>query len=114
MIENELRGPYALTDPVIDQEVSQQGPGAYVLEQSSDLVNFRPMYVGRSDTNINNQLHVHVGSYKRFRYEYCASAQSAFEKECDLYHEVRPHDNAVHPRRPSGTPWHCPHCRLSR
>lgn len=112
MAENGLRGPFALNDLVIDREVSEIGPGAFVLEASADLVNFRVAYVGRSDTNVNNQLHVHVGSYKRFRYEYCPSAQAAFEKECALYHDFEPQDNPIHPRRPSGTDWKCPRCRL--
>src|ERR1700683_4645265 len=101
MAENGLLGPFALTDRVIDQQVVQSRPGAYVLEDSTDLVNFRVIYVGRSDTNVNNQLHVHVGSYKRFLYQYCASAQVAFEKECALYHDFEPQNNPIHPQRPS-------------
>lgn len=112
MAQNGLLGPFALSDRAIDQEVSPGRPGAYVLEESSDLFNFRVVYVGRSDTNVNNQLHVHVGSYKRFRYEYCPSAQAAFEKECALYHDFEPRDNPIHPRRPAGTDWKCPRCRL--
>jgi hypothetical protein len=110
MAENGLHGPFALTDQVIDQEVSQGQPGAYVLEESADLVNFLVVYVGRSDTDVNNQLHVHVGSYKRFRFDYCSSAQSAFEKECALYHDFEPRDNPIHPQRPAGTKWKCPRC----
>jgi hypothetical protein len=112
MAQNGLLGPFALTDRVIDEEVGQNRPGAYVLEDSSDLVNFHVVYVGRSDTNVNNQLHVHVGSYKRFRYQYCSSGQAAFEKECDLYHDFEPRDNPIHPKRPGGTNWTCPRCGL--
>jgi hypothetical protein len=112
MAQNGLLGPFALTDRVIDQEVDPNHPGAYVLEDSSDLVNFRVVYVGRSDTNVNNQLHVHVGSYKRFRYEFCSSDQAAFEKECALYHDFEPRDNPIHPQRPAGTSWKCPRCGL--
>jgi hypothetical protein len=112
MAQNGLRGPFALSDGMIDAQVSHSGPGAYVLEDSPDLVNFRVVYVGRSDTNVNNQLHVHVGSYKRFRYEYCTSAQAAFERECALYHDFEPRDNPIHPQRPSGTDWKCPRCGL--
>ena len=112
MAQNGLRGPFALTDEVIDQEVGQNGPGAYVLEDSADLTNFHVDYVGRSDTDVNNQLHVHVGSYKRFRYEYCSTAQAAFEKECILYHDFEPRDNPIHPQRPSSTQWKCPRCKL--
>jgi hypothetical protein len=51
-----------------------------------------------------------VGSYKRFRYEYCSSAQAAFEKECAHYHDFEPRDNPIHPQRSSGTAWKCPVC----
>jgi hypothetical protein len=112
MAENGLQGPFALTDSVIDQEVSTTRPGAYVLEDSPDLVNFRVTYVGRSDTDVNNQLHVHVGSYKRFHYQYCSTAQAAFERECKLYHDFEPRDNPIHPQRPSGMQWKCPRCSL--
>jgi len=112
MAQNGLQGPFALSDQVIDEEVSQIRPGAYVLEESADLVNFRVVYVGRSDINLNNQLHVHVGTYKRFRYQYCSSAQAAFEKECALYYDFEPRDNPVHPQRPAGTQWKCPRCNL--
>jgi hypothetical protein len=112
MAQNGLRGPFALTDRVIDQEVRPSQPGAFLLEDSSDLANFRVLYVGRSDTDVNNQLHVHVGSYKRFQYEYCATAEAAFERECALYHEFEPRDNPVHPQRPAGTRWKCPRCSL--
>jgi hypothetical protein len=112
MGQNGLRGPFALTDQVIDQEVRASQPGAYVLEESADLVNFRVVYVGRSDTDVNNQLHVHVGSYKRFLYEYCSSAEAAFEKECALYHDFEPRDNPIHPQRPAATKWKCPRCSL--
>ncbi|MGP0075404.1 MAG: hypothetical protein ACLPWF_26110 [Bryobacteraceae bacterium] len=112
MAQNGLLGPFTLSDPVIDQQVCQGQPGAYVLEESADLVNFLVVYVGRSDTDVNNQLHVHVGSYKRFRYDYCSSAQAAFERECALYHDFEPRDNPIHPQRPAGTKWKCPRCSL--
>jgi len=112
MALNDLYGPFALTDEAIDQEVRQRQPGAYLLEESTDLVDLRSVYVGRSDTDLNNQLHVHVGSYKLFWYECCFSAQAAFTKECALYHDFEPSDNPVHPRRPAGTDWKCPRCSL--
>ena len=110
MAQNGLQGPFTLSDRMIDEEVSQHCPGAYALEDSADLVNFHVVYVGRSDTNVNNQLHVHVGSYKRFLYQYCSSAEGAFEKQCTLYHDYEPRDNPIHPQRTSSTDWKCPHC----
>ena len=109
MEQYRLRGPFDLTDETIDQEVTLKEPGAYVLEESD--LGFQ-VYVGRSDANLNNQLHVHVGSYRIFWYECCSSAQAAFEKECALYHDFEPQDNPIHPRRPAGIRWKCPRCSL--
>jgi hypothetical protein len=36
----------------------------------------------------------------------------AFEKECSLYHDFESQDNLLHPRRPTGSGWLCPRCRL--
>jgi hypothetical protein len=112
MPENGLRGPFALTDDAIDAEIRERQPGAYALEDSADLIHFRVLYVGRSDIDVNNQLHVHVGTYKRFLYQPCSDPAAAFEKECALYHQFEPRDNPIHPQRPPGMDWKCPRCRL--
>ena len=70
------------------------------------------MYVGRSDKDVNGRLHDHVGSYKRFRFEYYGSAKASFEKECHLYHDFKPSDNKIHPDRPNGRDWECPVCKI--
>jgi len=105
-----LRGPFKLTDDLIDAEVERTSPGVFLLSKRGRRGAFTVMYIGRSDTDVNNQLHVHVGAYERFQYEYCATAQVAFEKECGYYHEHDPHDNNAHPRRPAGSAWKCPRC----
>jgi hypothetical protein len=110
--ENGLHGPFALTDSTIDEVIREQSPGAFVLDASDEGSVFRARFVGRSDLDVNNQLHVHVGSYKRFKFVYCPSAQAAFEKECALFHDFEPTDNVTHPRRPRGSRWACPHCRF--
>ncbi len=51
-------------------------------------------------TNVNNQLHVYVDSYSYFSFEYCSSSRNAFEVECDLFHDINPYDNPIHPVRP--------------
>ena len=75
-----LRGPFVLDDVVIDREVTPRRPGAFVLTGSTNYTS-GDARVGRSDTDVNNQLHVYVGSYRYFSFEYCASAQEAFEAE---------------------------------
>lgn len=107
---NGLEGPFALTDSVIDEVVREQSPGAFVLESNADGV--RSVFVGRSDFDVNNQLHVYVGAYSRFKFVYCSSPQAAFEKECTLFHNFEPTDGIGHPFRPPGTNWTCPVCKL--
>src|SRR5690349_572887 len=112
MLRNGLRGPFTLTDSVIDQEVIEKSPGAFALDDSDDASSFQVLYVGSSDCDVNNQLHVYVGTYKRFKYEYCSSPQDAFNRECGLWHDFEPQDNVIHPLRPTGTTWRCPGCSL--
>jgi len=107
-----LRGPFPLRDIVIDKEVVLRGPGAFVLGDPENTTTLQVFFAGRSDHSLNNQLHVYVGRYHYFSYEYSGTAQRAFEAECVLYHEFDPRDNPAHPRRPSGESWACPVCKL--
>jgi hypothetical protein len=107
-----LRGPFTLSDSAIDDEVTRKSAGVYTLEDSDSVGCFHVVYVGRSERDVNNQLHVHVGTHQRFKYAYCSSAQGAFEQECSLYHDFDPKENWEHPDRPKGTEWKCPGCSL--
>ena len=107
---NGLEGPFALTDSVIDEVVREQSPGAFVLESTEH--GLRSVFVGRSDFDVNNQLHVYVGAYSRFKFVYCSSPQAAFEKECTLFHDFDPTDGIGHPLRSPGSAWTCPRCKL--
>ena len=104
-----LKGSYPLTDQGIDENVTKASPGAYACGHVKDN-SFYVDYVGRSDDNVAGRLKDHVGKYARFKYEYYASAKTAFEKECKLYHDFNPSDNKIHPARPSGSGWKCPRC----
>lgn len=108
---NGLRGPFALTDCIIDRVVTDRSPGAFLLDDSDDGGDFSVAFVGRSDLDVNNQLHVYVGRYRRFKFVYCPSARAAFQKECGLFHDFAPRDN-IHPHRPRGSQWTCPRCTL--
>jgi hypothetical protein len=110
MASSGLKGSFELTDDKIDREVTETSAGAYALGHT-DGTTFHIKYVGRSDDDVNNRLHDHVGKYKRFKYDYFPTRKSAFEKECNLWHDFDPVDNKIHPARPSGTNWKCPRCR---
>jgi hypothetical protein len=110
--ENGLKGPFALTDRVIDEEVGPGSPGVFALDDMANGTGFHIVFVGRSDIDVNNQLHVYVGAYKRFKFHRSASPQAAFDEECALFHDFVPRDNAIHPRRPARSDWICPRCKL--
>ena len=105
-----LRGPFTLSNVVIDREVRSTSPGAYALDSGTDANTFYVHYAGRSDIDVNARLKQHVGNYRRFKFEYYSSPKAAFDKECHLYHDFDPRDNSVHPARPSGSGWKCPRC----
>ena len=111
MASSGLRGPYPLTKDGIDGEVTSISPGAYALGHS-DNNTFYIDYVGRSDTDVNDRLHDHIGDNPQFKYEYYASSKAAFEKECHLYHDFKPPRNNIHPARPQGRDWECPRCTI--
>jgi hypothetical protein len=103
-----LDGPYLLTAETIDDVVTQTSPGTYALDRSDDNV-FTVHRVGRSDSDLNARLKNYVGGkYKYFKFGYSMSARAAFNKECTMYHDFNPPDNAIHPDRPDGTNWKCP------
>ena len=112
MAETGLSGPFALTEAEVNQQVDRKSAGTYALDQAHDSGAFRISYVGRSDTDVNERLRQHVGKYRRFKYEYYASPEEAFAKECGLYHDFNPPSTIQHPPRPLGSKWKCPHCKL--
>lgn len=76
MALNGLSGPYALSDSTIDAEVKERSAGVYLLDGRENGGGFSVSYVGRSDADVNNQLHVHVGRYRRFKFRYYSRATS--------------------------------------
>jgi hypothetical protein len=106
-----LSGPFALTVTSIDKVVTKKSAGAYALGTSDNQGNLTVRRVGRSDGDLNGRLKDYVGKYPVFKADYFASPKAAFEKECHLYHDFDPPDNAMHPDRPAGTNWTCPRCR---
>jgi hypothetical protein len=107
-----LNGLYRLSSEKIDEVVTKTSPGTYVLEREDSSNSFIVNYVGRSDDDVNDRLKDWVGlkGYKRFKFGYFGSPKAAFEKECEIYHDFSGLDNDIHPQRPEGTSWQCPHC----
>ena len=113
MASTGLHGPHPLTVEGIDAAVKGTGPGAYALGRTGQDDTFYISYVGRSDTDLNARLKQWAGKYSKFKYGFLDSPKAAFEKECYLFHTFGETklDNDVHPARPQGSGWKCPHCR---
>lgn len=110
-----MKGSYDYSSEKIDEVVTRTSPGNYGLGHLKDGT-FIVQYVGRSDTNVNQELKVKLDSkYKKFKYSYATSPKAAFEKECQNYHDFggsEKLDNKIHPDRPDGTNWKCPACNI--
>ena len=111
MASSGLRGPFALITATIDGVVTKAFPGAYVLGWMDENRVFRIQYVGRADDDVNKSLkYCAPANYPQFKFEYYHSAEAAYRKECDLYHDFMPTDNVNHPARPNGSNLICLRC----
>jgi len=101
-----MKGPYSLTDEIIDANVEEK-IGNYALGVAARGV-FAVQYVGRSDTNLNQRLKDHIGEgYTHFEFAYSADPVSAYHKECENYHaflKTGKLDNEIHPDKPKKAP----------
>lgn len=86
--------------------------GCYVL-----TVGECPVYVGRSDSCLQQRLaqHGYIGFASHFLWQPCRSPIAAFNLESAWYHHLR-HNvgrqllNSIHPDSPSGADRPCPFC----
>jgi hypothetical protein len=116
MARRGLFRPFALDRGNVDQYVGNN-IGAFTLGAANERGEFVPRYVGRSDTDVNQQLKSWIGRYQQFEYRHFLSTRAAFEKECRLFHDLggtERLDNTAHPARPAASDWVCPHCSAYR
>lgn len=112
MVNTGLSGPYRLTFDAIDAAVAEALPGVFALGYADTSGRFCVNHIGRADGDIKLRLRDFIGSDSLFKYGYLPSAQAAFLRECELFHDIRPPRTLVHPGRPKGTSWECPRCRI--
>jgi hypothetical protein len=116
MASLEMNGPYVFSSSEIDRVVTKTLPGNYGLGYKNDEGTFIVLYVGRSDSDVNQELKARLDSrYQHFKYSYATSPKAAFEKECRNYHDFdgsEKLDNEKHPARPARTGWTCPVCNI--
>ena len=112
-----MRGPYELNKERINNVITKTSPGNYALGYEENGT-FYVLYVGRSDSDVNDRLKDWVEkkkNYKQFKYSYTTSPKAAFEKECTNYHDFGEKEklyNENHPQRPDCTNWKCPICTI--
>jgi hypothetical protein len=112
MMKTGLSGPYRLCFDDIDALVTRKSAGVYALGHADGDGRFCINHIGRSDIDLKARLLETIGSNTLFKYGYYSSPRTAFEKECELFHDIRPPGNRIHPDRPKGTRWECPRCRM--
>ena len=104
-----LRGSFPLNNESIDKEVAKSGAGTYALGNLNGE-KFQTLYVGRSDRDLRQKLKTHIGQVTRFKFEQYSDPKQAFDKECELYHFLKPRANTAHPKPPATQTWKCPEC----
>lgn len=107
-----LSGPYRLSFDEIDAVVMRRSAGVYALGHTNAQGLFCISHIGRSDSDIRARLLDYIGSDMLFKFGYCSASQTAFERECGLFHDFSPPGNRLHPDRPKGTRWRCPRCQI--
>lgn len=109
-----MNGPFELKDEVVDAKLNKSWKnGNYAFGRINEKGSFLIDYIGRSDTNLCNEIKSRKTDPKfknctHFEFSYAASEKEAFEKECTNYHEIKPPLNDIHPDKPNGKDYKCP------
>ena len=112
MVSLNMNGPYPFTSKYIDDKVKKTSPGNYALGHVNDQDTFVISYVGRSDSDVKQELINRLSDrYPRFKFSYAGTPKEAFNKECKNYHdfgESASLDNKIHPASPGDSNLRCP------
>jgi len=112
MAKSRLYGPYQLNFDTIDAAITRNSAGVYALGYTNAEGKFCVNHVGRADADMKSKLRSYIGSATLFKFGYLPTSKAAFALECELFHDLAPPGNRVHPGRPNGTSWACPRCRI--
>jgi len=115
MTNSNIYGPFELNETAIDKKVPKGIVGNFLLgEISHENIGFSVLSIGRSDTDLNQELKKFVGNYKHFQFSYAFSKYDAFYLECTHFHNfnelLRNGDKKNHPKPSDGCNWFCPVC----
>lgn len=105
-----MNGPYELSFDNLERVLPMARRGIFTLGYVDREGRFRVQSVGRDDYDVRARLCELIGSSVMFKFALTHDARTAFERECELFHDLRPPSNFIHPGRPAGTDWQCPRC----
>jgi hypothetical protein len=105
-----MKGPHALSFDTLESVLPKSRTGIFSLGYVDQAGRFRVESVGRDDVDLRARLCELIGSSAMFKFATLATVREGFEYECELFHALRPPANIIHPGRPAGTDWQCPHC----
>lgn len=105
-----LEGPYSLTVDGIHGAVPEAAVGVFAVGYLDFQNRFRIEAVGRGDQDLRQELRGLIGTSGLFKFRSYVSSKETFLMHCELFHRFTPPGNVVHPSRPAGTDWRCPHC----
>lgn len=110
-----MYGVYALNSEEVKKRVESNKKGNYALGNIGEDGLFYVYYVGRSDTDLQTEIIARSSDFTQlshFMYSYASSAEEAYKKECENYHDFNCPAllNKIHPDCPNGTSCHCPRC----
>lgn len=110
MNSTDLKGPYRLVYEEIALVVGAARSGVYLLGQQGQSNRFLISYVGAGYGDLRAELLDRIGTASMFKLQVTPSGDTAFIKQCGLFHQFRPSGNFVHPERPIGSSVQCPYC----
>ncbi len=109
-----LSGPFKFTSDGIDNAIDDNKIGNYALgTKNKDGNGLTVSYVGRSDSDLKSELKQRLDTHKHpdFKASYANSAEEAYKKECQNYHDFSPSENEIHPAKPNSN-INCPICGI--
>lgn len=100
---------HSLNNAEIETHVADVSIGVYILDKYQ-AGPFTTHYVGRSDDDVAKRLKKWVsdGGFLYFKVKYETTKKAAYELECQIYHDLKPVENIIHPDAPNGTSYTCP------
>jgi len=106
-------GPFDFDVKTSEAHVDANRKGNFVLGYVKQPTGgFVAKYVGRSDTDVKEELLFNLpksSTRQKFKFDYAQTEKEGFDKECRNYHDFRKQlENERHPGRPKDKNYPCP------